>query len=71
MVNNQLPPCTFSETEYFQWWAFIQVKRHPGQTLDPKWGCLSHGGPTPRTYGNSEIGALQGKENCFVDFVPC
>ena len=37
MVNNQLPPCTFSTTE-FQRSAFTPVKRHPLQEFEPKLG---------------------------------
>ena len=42
MVNNQLPPCTFSTTECFQWWAFILVKRHPLQDFGPEMGGGGH-----------------------------
>ena len=31
MVNNQLPPFTFSTTECLQRWAFNPLKRHPMQ----------------------------------------
>ena len=27
MANNQLPPCSFSMSEFLQWWTFIPAKK--------------------------------------------
>ena len=37
MVNNQLPPCTFSTMEYLQckWWVCTPVTIYPCRPLDP------------------------------------
>ena len=38
MANNQLPPCTFSAMERFQWWAFTPEIRHPLQDFGLEMG---------------------------------
>ena len=65
MVNNHLPPCTFSPTECLQWWAFTPVKKHPLQDFGPEMGVgiCPRVGLYPELYGipvckqNGEVGA--------------
>ena len=39
MAYNQLPRCTFSTTEWLQWWAFAPVPNHILQDFGPEMGA--------------------------------
>ena len=69
MVNNHLPPCMFSTTEYLQWRACTLVRRHPLQYFEPEMGGghLPQGGSIPQTLWYMYFGGAE--NNHCVDVV--